>query len=74
MDNFYFSVNLGNDRTLCVAPLTDRKIALSGEDIGDTSGYFLFETRSSDGFAVEIIAKVQSEEAAFWLRDMFKMA
>ena len=74
MAEFYFSVNLDNDRTLCLAPLTDRKIALSGEEIADPSGYFLFETSSSDDSAIEIIARVQSEEAAFRLRTMFKMA
>lgn len=74
MTEFYFSVNLDNDRTLCIAPLTDRKIALSGEEINDPSGYFLFETRGSEDEAVEIIARLQSEEAALRLRDMFKMA
>jgi hypothetical protein len=73
MAEFYFSVNLDNDRTLYIAPLTDRKIALSGEEIADPSGYFLFEAHSSDDSAIEIIARVQSEEAAFRLRDMFKM-
>lgn len=74
MGEFYFSVNLDNDRTLCIAPLTDRKIALSGEEINDPSGYFLFETRGSEDAAVEIIARLQSEEAALRLREMFKMA
>lgn len=75
MAEFYFSVNLDNDRTLCLAPLTDRRIALSGQEIPDPSGYFLFEKRSSDELGgIEIIAQVLSEEAAFRLRDMFKMA
>lgn len=74
MSDYYFSVNLGNDRTLCLAPLTERKRAYSGEEIDDASGYFLFETRGSDETAVEIIARVQSEEAALKLRDMLNMA
>lgn len=74
MAEFYFSVNIDNDRTLCVAPLTERKIALSGEEIDDPSGYFLFELSASDDSVIEIIARVQSEEAAFRLRDMFNMA
>lgn len=74
MAQFYFSVNLDNDRTLCLAPLTDRKIALSGEEITDPSGYFLFETRGSDELGgIEIIARVMTEEAALRLREMFKM-
>lgn len=75
MAEFYFSVNLDNDRTLCVAPLTDRKIAMSGQDISDPSGYFLFEQRGSDVFAsVEIIAHIASEEAALRMRDILQMS
>ncbi len=75
MAYFYFSVNLDNDRTLCVAPLTDRQIAAAGQDIADTTGYFLYQTRRSDEIGgMEIIAQAVSEEAAFRLRDMFHMA
>lgn len=75
MDHFYFSVNLDNDRSLCIAPLTDRKLAMCGQEIPDPSGYFLFERRGSDELGgIEIIAKIVSEEAAFRLRDMFNMA
>jgi pyruvate/2-oxoglutarate/acetoin dehydrogenase E1 component len=74
MAEFYFSVNLDNDRTLCVAPLSDRRIALSGQDIRNRGGYFLFEQRGSEEFGrVEIIAHIVSEEAAFRLREMFNM-
>ena len=74
MAQFYFSVNIDNDRTLCVAPLTDRKIMLSGQEVPDPGGYFLFERRGSEEFGrVEIIAQAISEEAAFRLRDMFSM-
>lgn len=75
MTNFYFSVNLDNERMLCLAPLTDRKIAMAGVELSDTSGYFLFERNEADSFrGVEILAQVFSDEAAFRLRDMFKMA
>lgn len=74
MSEFYFSVNLGGQRTLCVAPLTDRRIAMSGEDITDVSGYFLFEQRGTGEAAeIEILAHAVSENAAFRLRDMLKM-
>lgn len=72
MAAYYFTSNLDNDRMLCLAPLTDRKITASGQEVSDASGYFLFEQRHSDD-AVEIIAHVASEEAAFRLRDMLKM-
>jgi hypothetical protein len=75
MAEFYFSVNLDNHRTLCVAPLTDRRIAMSGQDVPDVSGYFLFEKRG-DGEAVkiEILAHAMSEDAAFRLRDVLNMS
>lgn len=74
MEDFYFSVNLDNDRTLCLAPLTDRQIAMSGQELADTSGYFLYEQRSSDEFGgVEIIAQVLSEDGVSKLRQMFNM-
>jgi hypothetical protein len=74
MSEFYFSVNLDNHRTLCVAPLTDRRIAMSGQDIEDSSGYFLFERRGTGESAeIEILAQAVSEDAAHRLREMFEM-
>jgi hypothetical protein len=71
---YYFSKNLDNDRTLCIAPLTDRLIERSGQQLEDVSGYFLFSRHGSDDFeGIEIIAHVVSEEAAFALREMFEM-
>ncbi len=74
MEDFYFSVIIDRERTLCLAPLTHRRIAMSGQAIKDESGYFVFETRGSGECAdVEIIAQVLSEESALRLRDMFNM-
>ncbi|HRK64275.1 MAG TPA: hypothetical protein PLN53_07745 [Terricaulis sp.] len=71
---YYFAKALDNDRTLFIAPLTDRVIARSGQDLEDASGYFLYSSLSSDGFTgVEIIARVASEEAAFALKEMLGM-
>jgi len=70
MDEYYFSVNLDENRELCLAPLTERQIELSGQELPDTSGLFLFERCSAK---VEIIAQVLSPEAIFRLRDAFKM-
>ena len=74
MPEYYFSVALDHNRSLFVAPLTDRKLAISGQQLSDTSGYFLYEKRGQGESAdIEIIAKLLSQEAAFRLRDMFKM-
>jgi hypothetical protein len=74
MAEFYFSVNLDNDRTLYIAPLTDRKISMASQPVPDPSGYFLYEQRgSSEVGTIEIIAHLASEEAALRLREVFKM-
>jgi hypothetical protein len=74
MAEHYFSANLDNETTLCIAPLTDRRLALSGQEIPDVSGYFLYATRKSEEpNEVRIMAKLLSEEAAFELSRMLNM-
>jgi hypothetical protein len=74
MDLFYYSVNIDSDRTLCLSPLTDRLISLSGQDISDPGGYFLYERRTrGDIVDVEVIAHVLSDEAALRLRQALNM-
>lgn len=75
MSEYHFSRQLDRDRTLCVAPLSDRRIEASGQDIHDPSGYFLFETRGPiDDAEVEIIAQVVSEAAAVRLKEMLRLS
>lgn len=75
MDEIYLSVRLDEDRVLCVAPLTNRNIELSGQDVEDRSGYFLFEKRGRDETQdVEILAHLISEEAALRMARMLNMA
>lgn len=74
MTKHYFSINLDNETTLSIAPLTNRRVDLSGQEIEDTSGYFLYETcKSREPNEVTIIAKVLSEEGAFQLSRMLNM-
>jgi hypothetical protein len=74
MDHFYYTVNLGSERMLCLAPLTERRISMSGQEIEDPSGYFLFEQYGSgDDADIQIIAHVVSEDAALRLRAMLNM-
>jgi hypothetical protein len=74
MAEYYFSARIDSDTTLCIAPLTDRRIELSGEDIEDTSGYFLYELKGGgEPNEVRIIARLASEEAAFELKDMLSL-
>lgn len=75
MDEFYFSVNIDAGRTLCLAPLTERRLAMAGQELSDTSGYFLFEQHGEGDFArVEILAHVVSEDAVSRLRAQFNMS
>jgi hypothetical protein len=47
---------------------------MSGQEIADPSGYFLYETRKSqEPNEVRIIARVFSEEAAFELSRLLNM-
>lgn len=75
MSYFYFSVYIGEGRLLCLAPLTERRIAMADQELSDTSGYFLFETSSGElSTETEIIARVVSEEAALRLRKILNMS
>lgn len=74
MARYHFSTDLDDDTTLCIAPLTDRHIAMSGQNIPDASGYFLYETcKSERPNEVRIIAQLPSEKAAVQLSRMFSM-
>ncbi len=74
MDNLYYTATIGNNRMLCLSQLTDRLISLSGQEIGDTSGYFLYERRTrGDIVDIEVIAHVLSDEGAGRLRQVFNM-
>ena len=74
MAEYYYSADIGDGRVLCLAPLSDRNINLSGDDIDDPSGYYLFERhKSGDSEHVEILARVQNDDAISWLRSTFNM-
>ena len=74
MAEFYFSVNISNEMSLCVAPLTRRRLESSGQEIEDEGGYYLFEKRGSGERAeIDVIAHIVSEEAAFRMRDLLGM-
>ncbi len=73
MDQHYFSVDLGDSKKLCLAPLTDTQIENSGQEIADCGGYFLFERDVINPNRIEIIAKIVSEESVFRLKQVFNM-
>ena len=74
MNNFYFSTDPKAGRSLCLAPMTQRQIEMSGEEIADPSGYFLFEKIGvGDTAVIDVIAHVLTDEGALRLKDMFCM-
>lgn len=75
MDDFYFSVNIDENRTLCLSPITDRLIAMAGQEIEDRGGYYLYEQEGRGDFArVEILAHVISADGVEKIRDKFNMS
>lgn len=74
MSEYYFSAKIDSETTLCIAPLTSKRIELSGQEIEDASGYFLYQTRGGgEPGDVEILARLESEEAALRLKDMLAL-
>jgi hypothetical protein len=74
MSEYYFSAKLDDDTTLCIAPITEKRIELSGQTISDKSGYFLYQTKGGgEPSEVEIFARLTSVEAALRLRQMLSM-
>jgi hypothetical protein len=74
MDGLYFTKELGGNRKLCIAPLSNRRLANADCEIDDVSGYFLYEQEGSGEFApIKLIAQLLSDDAALDLRDLFGM-
>jgi hypothetical protein len=62
-------------KELNLPPSLKRRLAESGQEIQDVSGYFLFEKRGcGDAVEIDILAQALSDEAAFRLRELFQMA
>jgi hypothetical protein len=71
---FFFSAPTGNDRELCLAPLTDREALQAGYAADDVDGYFLFErVVSSQVEDIVVLAHVTSEEAAVRLSRLLRL-
>jgi len=74
MPEYYFSAKIDSDTTLCIAPITDKRVELSGEQIEDRSGYFLYQIKGrGEPGEVEILARLTSEEAALRLKEMLAL-
>ena len=75
MATLYFSKRMTDSIMLCLAPLTDRRLEMSGEHPPDTSGYFLYQQEGRGSRArISILAKVENDDAAYRLRDMLQLS
>ena len=73
MADLYFSTNLSNEVTLCIAPLTTNRAIANGIE-KDQAGYFLYEKNLAESTGnVAVIAHIKSEEAAMRLSQLLGM-
>ena len=73
MADYYFTASREDGTTLFLAPLTNRHIEASGQELPDTSGHFLYEADDSDPDTVRIIAQVITTDAVLNLKAMLGM-
>ena len=71
--SFYFSAILDAETKLFLAELTDEEAIAAGRDAGAGGGYFLYEKSLQHPQEINILARVESDEAAFALSRMLNM-
>ena len=72
MEDVFLSANIGNDRMLCVSPLSAKLYRESGgRGLGGDFGYFVYEVNLKHANAgIEVMAKAASYDAALRLFDL----
>ncbi|QQQ17416.1 hypothetical protein JIP62_08595 [Brevundimonas vitis] len=73
MSDYYFSMALGNRRSLCISPLTNEELASGEGRPGNGLGYFLYERDEADD-GLNVLAKIVSEDAAVRLYQAIREA
>lgn len=63
VSDYYFSMAIGNRRSLCISPLTNDELSSGEGKPGNGLGYFLYERDESDD-GLNVLAKIVSEDAA----------
>jgi hypothetical protein len=73
--DYYLSAQVDQETTLCISPMTARRLALSCDEVEDESGHFLYVIRGGDEpREVEILARLTSDEAVFKLGALLGLA
>ena len=70
----YYSASVGNDMSIIISPLTNQQAVAAGIEIDQSGGYYLYCTSRSCPGDVDILAKVQSEDAAFTLSRLLSLS
>lgn len=63
----FYSGHLDGESVLRIAPLTGTQASLAGPSYENDGGYFLYAVKVSDPHFIQILARVESDEAAFQL-------
>jgi hypothetical protein len=71
MASLYLSAVRDGGKTLTLKPITNRLAAAFDPPLEEMNGYFLVE---EDGFAMSVIARVETEDAALKLGNMLGLA
>lgn len=69
----YLSGDIDSDSSVYIAPLTSDKIESLGDEVVDTSGYFLFCKDRNNPQDITILARAVSEDAALNLARMLNL-
>lgn len=73
MNALYLSASVRPGASLCISPLTKRKIAASGQDPTNAAGYFLYEQIIGDPDSIDILARIESEDAALRMGELLHL-
>ena len=75
MSDLYLSGETTDGTRLSLAPITSDKLARCADAPADTTGYFLLEEDPRDPFGtINILARIDDDEAAFRLGQMIQMS
>lgn len=73
MDEFFFSLDLGNKKSLCIGSITRKEAAnLPDSSLGDGTGLYLFLTNGLADEEIKVLARLGSYELACTFANMIR--
>lgn len=70
LSNFYLSRTDADGSVLNLSLLSNRRAAAAGIAPSDARGYFLYRATPCDPDSIEILARVESDDAALRLKEL----